>query len=93
MAPGISGQTQRSQHAAVRCQQRAIPEVGIELVQRFGACRPAGGGTLSYSFDKAAWRKVEAYLGPWPLKTMDRLRRLYVVVADTGAVVTAAYRQ
>lgn len=92
MSSDILDWTHRSHHAAQRCQQRAIPEVGIELVQRFGVSRPAGDGALSYSFDKAAWRKVQAYLGPWPLKTMDRLKRLYIIVADTGTIVTAAYR-
>lgn len=81
-----------SRHAELRCQQRGIPEIGLELVQRFGVCQPAGKGAVSYSFDKAAWRRVEAYVGSWPLKTMDRLKRLYVVVSDTGSVVTAAYK-
>ena len=83
---------QETYHASLRCQQRSIPEIGLDLVQKFGVCRPVGQGAVSYSFDKASWRRVESYVGSWPLKTMDRLRRLYVVVSDSGALITAAYK-
>lgn len=81
-----------SQHAAERASERGIPEIARWLLLEFGTCRPAGNGTDSYSFDKKAWREVERFFGPWPLKKMDQLKRAYMVVSDGGTAVTIAYR-
>lgn len=81
-----------SQHATERADQRSIPEIARWLLLEFGTCCRAGNGAESYSFDKKAWREVERFFGPWPLKKMDQLKRAYMVVSDGGAAVTIAYR-
>jgi hypothetical protein len=47
---------------------------------------------VSYSFDKRAWREIERFVGAWPLKKMEQLKRVYMVMSDEGAVITLAYR-
>lgn len=81
-----------TEHAQQRAKDRSIPEIGRMLLLEFGARRPAGGGAESISFDKRAWKEVERFCGVWPLKRMDQLRRLYMVVSAEGAVITVAYR-
>jgi hypothetical protein len=83
---------QLSQHATERANDRSIPEIARWLLLEFGACRRAGNGASSYFFDKKAWREVERFFGPWPLKKMDQLKRAYLVMSDCGVAVTVAYR-
>ena len=81
-----------SEHAAKRATDRSIPEIARWLLLEFGERRRAGNGAETYSFDKKAWREVERFFGPWPLKKMDQLRRVYMVVSDGGAAITIAFR-
>jgi hypothetical protein len=71
---------------------RSIPEIAILLLRECGNAKRAGSGAVSYSFDKRGWREVERILGPWPLKNMSQLRRVYIVESDEGVLITAAYR-
>lgn len=82
----------KTRHAQRRCKDRGIPNIGIELVQQFGVSRPAGGGAQSFSFDKSGWKRLESYVGHWQLKAMDKLKRLYVVVSESGDIITVAFR-
>lgn len=81
-----------TQHADLRARQRSIPEVACWLLREFGDRRPAGGGAWSYSFGKAGWRKLEGFMGAWPLKKMEQLRKTYMVEAADGEIITLAYR-
>ena len=80
-----------SQHAILRSQQRAIPELAIELLMRFGASERAGNGTYKYILDKGSRRRLEAYAGPAASALSEHLN-LIVVVGDDGTIVTAAHR-
>lgn len=71
---------------------RSIPEIAIRLLRECGSPQRAGKGAVSYSFDKRGWREVERILGPWPLKNMSQLKRVYIVENDDGVLITAAYR-
>lgn len=81
-----------TRHAERRAVDRSIPEIARWMLLNFAKPRPAGKGVVSYSFDKKAWREVEGFLGTWPLKKMEQLKRVYMIVADDGAVITVAYR-
>ena len=80
-----------SQHAALRIHQRAIPELAIELLMRFGAFERAGNGTCKYFLDKGSRRRLEAFAGPAASALSEHLN-LIVVVGDDGTIVTAAHR-
>lgn len=80
-----------SKHAQIRMQQRAIPQLVVECLIRFGHCEPSGDGTCKYYFDKRSYRRFEAYAGP----AADSLREFfdaYVVLGPDSVVVTAACR-
>lgn len=81
-----------TEHAERRAIDRSIPEVARWLLLEFGTRQRAGRGAESISFDKRSWREVERFLGMWPLKKMDQLRRVYMVLSDEGSVITIAYR-
>lgn len=80
-----------SDHAAVRMKQRAIPALIVELVLRFGTAEPAGNGANKLYLDKRARRQVKSFVGPLA-KAIEPHLDVYVVISDTGDVVTAAYR-
>lgn len=75
----------------MRCQQRAIPPLMIDLLLQFGASEPSGDGTSKYFFDKSSRRRVKAYAGHLA-KALEEHLDLYVVVAPGNRVVTAAHR-
>lgn len=78
-------------HAQVRCQQRAIPGLLIDLLLQFGASERAGNGTSKMFFNKAARRRVQAYAGSLaPL--LDQHLDLYAVVAADSSVITVGHR-
>ncbi len=81
-----------SAHAERRTLDRSIPEIGHLLLREFGTRRSAGGGTERIDWDKRSWKEVERVCGVWPLKKMDQLRRLYMIVGANGVAVTVAYR-
>lgn len=81
-----------TKHAERRMLDRSIPNIARHLLLNFGSCKPAGKGAVRYSFDNATWRDIEREFGTWPLKKMEQLRRVYMVMGDDGSVITLAYR-
>jgi len=78
-------------HASVRRQQRAIPELVIDLLLQFGKQESAGQGTTKYFLDGASRRKIIAYAGPLA-RSLEEHLNLYVVVGENNAIVTVAHR-
>lgn len=81
----------RSQHAAVRCQQRSICQMVIDLLMEFGATEPAGEGTTKFYFDKPARKRLAAYAGPLSSLLQEHLD-VYAIVAANSKVVTVGHR-
>lgn len=81
-----------TRHASERAKDRGIPEIARWLLIEFGVRQRTGNGTESYSFDKKTWREVERFFGSWPLKRMEQLQRVYMVMSDHGNTVTVAFR-
>lgn len=80
-----------TKHASSRLQQRGIPPIVVDLLQRYGAVERAGKGAVTYYFDKSSRRKVMAYAGPLG-RALEEFLDYYAVVADDGSVITAAPR-
>ena len=80
-----------TQHAALRSQQRCIPEILIDLLLRFGSKEAAGSGTSKIFFDKRARRQINAYAGPLANLLVEHLD-LYAVVGEDDQVITVAHR-
>ncbi len=80
-----------SRHAQVRSQQRAIPELMIDLLLQFGSCERAGAGVSKVFFDKTSRRRVKAYAGPLASLLEEHLD-VYAVVSDDMTVITTGHR-
>lgn len=80
-----------STHAASRCAGRAIPLGVIELLETYGR-EVRSGGCSKYFLDKQCRKRLAREVGSTALKQYGRKLDTYAVVADTGVVVTAAYR-
>jgi hypothetical protein len=80
-----------TQHAAVRAQQRALPLLVIDWLQRFGHEHHDGRGCVVLSFDKRARRKLERAVGCEPVRRMKDWLDTYAVLGLDGQVVTAGH--
>jgi hypothetical protein len=81
-----------SHHARVRCQQRGIPPLVVDLLLEFGSREQAGAGTSKVFLDKSARRRVKAYAGALAGVIEEHLD-VYLVVNDADDVlVTATHR-
>ena len=85
------GLAKLSQHAASRCQQRAIPAFVIDALQDHGESAMVGEGCQSFYFTRRSWNCFMAYMGP-AARSMDKFRNAYIIIAASGMVVTAAWR-
>lgn len=81
-----------TRHAADRLQQRGIPPVVVELLDRFGAAERCGGAERLY-FDRQAEKRVCAFLGgPRSMRVVEPWLGVFAVIADDGAVITVGHR-
>ncbi len=77
-------------HAQTRCQQRAIrPEI-VERILDYGRSTRLRGAD-SYALDKEGRRRLRRDLGDRDFRTIERQLDAYVVVADDGRIITAAW--
>lgn len=88
-----AGSTALSRHAQERLQQRAIPLIIVDLLERFGSSMACGDGVERLFFDKAAIRRVRSHLGgDRGLKLIERWLGIYAVLGHDGHVVTVAHQ-
>lgn len=78
-------------HARIRCQQRGISPMEIDLLIQFGATEKSYDGTVKHFWNKESRRRLETYTGRRASKADARLN-WFVVVGWTGAVVTTGHR-
>ena len=85
--------TDLTEHARARLQQRGIPQIVVELLQAFGSSMRCGNAERLF-FDKAARRRIAAYLGGQRgLQVIERWLEVYLVLGDNGLVVTVAHQK
>ncbi|MDE2188083.1 MAG: hypothetical protein KGJ76_15295 [Betaproteobacteria bacterium] len=82
-----------TKHSAHRMQQRGIPRLMIEMLQRFGKrAYDHHGGVVRY-LDKSARRTIEKYVGSQVYRRMHEFHDAYLVEAvDNGTVITCGHR-
>ena len=80
-----------SRHANERSQQRAIPEMMIDLLLQFGSSESAGSGVCKMFFDKTSRRRIKAYAGPLASFLGQHLD-VYAVVSSDMKVITVGHR-
>lgn len=79
-----------SRHAKVQMQRRSIPEAAVELLLDFADCSPSWDGTRRYCFTKRSWAAATAFLGA-EVRLFEKFRTAYVIEANDGTVITAAW--
>lgn len=82
-----------SRHAAVRLQQRSIPPLVADLLDRYGARQPAGSGAEIVYMDKVARRRVCQDLGGAAVAALQPLLSAYLIESENGMVITAGWRR
>jgi hypothetical protein len=81
-----------SHHASQRMQQRAIPPIVVDLLDRFGSTQRSNGAETVF-FDKAARKRLEQYVGGRrSMRHLEALLGFKMVVGDNGRIVTVAHR-
>lgn len=81
-----------SRHAQQRLQQRAIPPLVVDYLEKFGSRMRCGGAERLF-FDKEGRKRLSrAVGGPRGLRTIEPWLDVYVVVGDCGRIVTVARR-
>lgn len=80
-----------SRHAAIRTQQRCIPQFIVDALIDWGDSSHTRSGASSYAFSKRSWRKFAGYMGS-EARRFERYRNVYVVVGSDGTVITVCWR-
>lgn len=79
-------------HARRRLQQRAIPPMMLDYLDRFGTAERCGGSERIF-FDKASRRRLAKHMGgDAALRSVERWLGIYAVVGDNGNIVTVGHR-
>jgi hypothetical protein len=79
-------------HGRKRQQQRGIPNLIVEWLQRFGCEHHDGNGAVIHYFDRRARRKLERCVGTEPVRRMHEYLDAYAVVRTSGELVTVGHR-
>lgn len=77
-------------HATVRCQQRGIPPIVVDLLLQFGCHEHDHAGAEIVYFDRRSRKRIESYAGGLISKLSEHLDS-YAVVAD-GKIITVGTR-
>lgn len=78
-------------HAQARLQQRAIPEEAVDALLAYGERRRRHGADI-YFLNKRSRDRVAQALGKQRYRRIERALNSYLVIADDGALITAAHR-
>ena len=81
-----------TQHAATRAQQRGIPPLMDELLDRYGHEQHDGHGAVVLFLDKRAIRAMERDLGRRPVARLAEWLDAYKVRAGDGTTITVGHR-
>lgn len=79
-------------HAVARLSQRAIPPQVIDLLMDYGTSIRNNGADRVF-LDKSGRRRAERSLPKDELAVLNRWSKVYLVVSDEGAIVTASHRR
>ena len=80
-----------TQHAQSRMQQRSIPAAAVDAVLAFGEARRRGHADVYFLSRRGRERAVQT-LGKDHYGRIEKALDAYVVLSDTGEVITTAHR-
>ncbi len=79
-------------HADVRAQQRGIPPMIDELLDRYGSEEHDHHGCVQVFFDKRSKRRMQQELGARAIAALDRWMNVYKVRSTDGLTITQGHR-
>lgn len=79
-------------HAAIRAQQRGIPPMVDDLLDRYGHEEYDGHGAVTVYFDKQSLRVMERELGRRPISRFAEWHDAYKVRSVDGKTITLGHR-
>lgn len=82
----------KSTHAAIRCQQRGIPNLIIDWLRDFGQEIYDHHGGIVVVFTHSARRNLERAMGREVIRRMSEWLDAYIIVSVDGALITAGKR-
>ena len=80
-----------TRHASTRSQQRAIPQIMIDLLLQFGKSESSGAGFVKIFFDRQSRKRLASYAGPIA-SLLDEHMNLYVVIDKDMKIITVGHR-
>lgn len=78
-------------HATIRCQQRGIPLLVVDLLLQFGRREHDHRGAEIVYFDNHSKKRIKSYAGGLMGKLSEHMNS-YAVVAADGAIITVGTR-
>lgn len=81
-----------TQHAQVRAQQRGIPPLVDELLERYGQEQHDGHGAVILFLDKRSIRAMQRELGARPVARLAEWLNAYKVRTTDGTTITLGRR-
>lgn len=90
--PYICTPLQKTYHARVRQTQRSVPDIAIELLQKFGSSAPSYDGSERIYFSEKDWKRVKRHFGAWMPNKSGQLRGLYMIISAEGSIITIAHQ-
>ena len=81
-----------TKHAAIRAQQRCLPPMIDELLDRYGEEQYDGHGHVIKFFSKTSKRNVERDWGRRPVACISQWMDAYKVSSTDGTVITCGHR-
>jgi hypothetical protein len=84
--------TMTTKHAAVRAQQRGIPPLLDDLLDRYGQEEYDGHGAIVRYLDKDSIKMMERDMGRRPVSRLAEWFDAYKVVGTNGQTITIGHR-
>jgi hypothetical protein len=81
-----------SKHADIRAQQRGIPPLFDELLDRYGEEQHDGHGAVVVYLTKESIRRMERDLGRRPVSRLSEWFDAYKIRAGDGTTITVGHR-
>lgn len=82
----------KTQHAQARSQQRGLPKLVEELLDRYGEEKHLGGGAVVRFISKRGRRNMELDMGRQPVAKLTQWLDVYEVSGSDGVTITVGHR-
>lgn len=80
-----------SNHAKSRCASRSIPCELVTILMTYGEAFSVKGKAVSYFLSHEGLKEARAELSRSCYQLIEKKKKAYVVISDTGVVITAAW--